>query len=912
MSVWKKGLACAMGMIMVMGSLSLAGCKEEKYLQVAGDVAITSPSSGMASQDEIVYNVNAKEEGADDTGKTDATEVIQTCLDSLKDVGGVVFLPAGRYRVEGTLDVPAAVTLRGEWRSPDDKGLGKGTILMAYKGRGSETPDKEAFIRLAGASCLRDISVWYPEQKASDITPYPATIYGEGHTVVLNVTLYNSYTGFYNPRCSSMMIRGLYGTVLNMGIYGSDAYDIPRIERVRFDTSYWVDSKLDNAPSGSDEDTLVKYTRENLIGVKGGQQDWGYWYDLKMNNVKYGVLLVHGNDAIGKLTVTNAEVGIYIDNMSYPGLEVSYADIEASKAGIYYDIIGSEDEASKGIYFDRGTVAVSASTFRGEGVGVQAVDSTDYGINLNNCTFETWGDSAIQMNGGHLVCSNGVFEEKKTALNLAFGVDQVVLAGNTFKQDTNIVTGENWSDDDARIRRDDKNRDVPATPEYTHDFTPDVRPAGHALFNVTDFGAVKGSPQYIPEEDSTSAIQKALDEAGKKGGGTVYLPGGVYRVNGALSVPKGVELRGSFDGPHYGNSTWAGTQLYVYGEKDNASGKPLITLAEESGVKGFTIFYPEQGYSDKATIDEEKVHVYPATIQANKATWIQSMAIVGAYRSIDAMTNRCDDIVVYDVTGAAMESTLEMGNGTDGGVVQNLHFNYSGWTQQGEYANQPDGERMTADGKTSRNDLLNDYTTRQTKGMILGDCKNVDFFSSFNIIVNTQISLIKDPHTGGSFNGTMWGVAFDAAQHGVVAKGDCAADLTLINSMGVFNQQGGGYNIKTEKGFSGEISMFNQDAWGSNSKLAYVEGGTVNLVQYFSWCAYEAECFEGGTLNLLGSTIVSNNGDGSGALPDATYHKGAKGRVVGNLDNDQWLNIVIEPGATVEKQLNGDEYEALW
>ena len=205
--------------------------------------------------------------------------------------------------------------------------------------------------------------------------------------------------------------------------------------------------------------------------------------------------------------------------------------------------------------------------------------------------------------------------------------------------------------------------------------------------------------------------------------------------------------------------------------------------------------------------------------------------------------------------------------------------------------------------------MLNDYTSRVVKGMVLGDCKNVDFFSCFNIIVNTQIELVKDQYTGGSFKGTMWGVAFDAAQNGVVADGDSSAELTLINSMGVFNQQGGGYNVVTKKGFSGEINMFNQDAWGSNSKLAYVEGGTVNLVQYFSWCAYEAECFEGGTLNLLGSTIVANNGNNGGSLPTATYHSGAKGAVIGTLDCSETLNIEVEDGATVDMKLNGTMYE---
>ena len=210
---------------------------------------VAAPSEGMQSMDKIVYSVNAVELGADKTGERDSTSAIQNAIQKVTN-GGVVFLPAGRYKVNGTLRIPAGVTLRGEWLNPEQGGLGKGTILMAYAGRGNENPTDGAFISISSGACLRDISVWYPEQEAADPTPYPATIYGNGHTDVINVTLYNSYYGFYNNSCSSMLIRQLYGTVLYRGIHGAYAYDIPRIENVYFDTKYWAESGLNGAPSG--------------------------------------------------------------------------------------------------------------------------------------------------------------------------------------------------------------------------------------------------------------------------------------------------------------------------------------------------------------------------------------------------------------------------------------------------------------------------------------------------------------------------------------------------------------------------------------------------------------------------------------------------------------------------------------
>lgn len=878
---------------------------------------VAVPSEGMSSMDKIVYSIDATEQGADKTGTMDSTAAIQRSIQKVRS-GGVVFLPAGRYKVNGTLQIPGGVTLRGEWVNPEKGGIGKGTILMAYAGKGNTDPTDTPFISMSSSACLRDISIWYPEQDAAAPIAYPATIYGDSHTDVINVTLYNSYYGFYNNSCSSMLIRQLYGTVLYRGIHGAYAYDIPRIENVHFDTKYWADSGFDGAPSGSALTLLNTYAENNLIAVQAGEQDWGYWYDLNINHAKYGIFLtavpddpgnkvVPGNIAAGKVTTRNTQIGVYMENVGYPGFQLTYSDIEATEYGMYYAVkpdYSAYQEAGMNVaYYDNATIAVSTTAFKGGKAGIWSDKAGGYGINLNDCTFEDWSQYAIRLSDGHLTVSNSEFKANKTPFYFTSNVKQVILGGNSFAAST-IVSGNGWSNTDSRIRRDD-NTSIPHTPDYDYTYISDVKPTGDAIFNVMDYGAVAGSYNRIPAQDSTDAFQQALNAAGGVGGGTVYVPAGVYRIEGALSVPTGVELRGTFESAHYGNGTWRGTQLYAYGNKDNENGLPLITLSEGAGVKGFTVFYPEQGYSDRALVAEEKVHAYPPTVRANKNTWIQNMAMIATYTAIDAMTNNCDNIVITDVTGAAMYATLEMGHGTTGGYVQNLHFNYSGWVQQGAYENRPRDNRLSADGVNSTNALATEFTTRVTKGLILGDVTDVNFFSCFNIIVAEQIVLEKDPHTGGDFEGTMWGVAFDAATNGVVGREGSKADLTIVSSMGVFNRQGGGYNVKTDYGFSGKVSLFNADAWDAASNLAYVEGGTVNLVQYFSWCVYNGVCKAGGTLNVYGSTIISNNGDGNGRTPDFTYENGATGQVIGNLDCKQKLNIVTQPGSYVEKKLNG-------
>jgi hypothetical protein len=57
-------------------------------------------------------------------------------------------------------------------------------------------------------------------------------------------------------------------------------------------------------------------------------------------------------------------------------------------------------------------------------------------------------------------------------------------------------------------------------------------------FNVRDFGAVGDG-----RADDTAAVQKALEMAGQ-GGGVVYLPRGRYQLTAAVTIPRGVRLRG--------------------------------------------------------------------------------------------------------------------------------------------------------------------------------------------------------------------------------------------------------------------------------------------------------------------------------------------------------------------------------
>ncbi|MBQ8026832.1 MAG: hypothetical protein IJ261_01800, partial [Clostridia bacterium] len=92
--------------------------------------------------------------------------------------------------------------------------------------------------------------------------------------------------------------------------------------------------------------------------------------------------------------------------------------------------------------------------------------------------------------------------------------------------------------------------------------------------------------------DAAAAVQLKLDEAALTGG-VVYLPGGLYRFDAPVTVPAGVELRGSSSVAvrcQGGNSS--GTLiLSCYGYADSA--QPLITLGGDgAGLSGLRVDYP--------------------------------------------------------------------------------------------------------------------------------------------------------------------------------------------------------------------------------------------------------------------------------------------------------------------------------
>jgi hypothetical protein len=185
--------------------------------------------------------------------------------------------------------------------------------------------------------------------------------------------------------------------------------------------------------------------------------------------------------------------------------------------------------------------------------------------------------------------------------------------------------------------------------------------------NAGDFGACGDGVT-----DDTAALQKSLDAAANAG--TVcYLPPGKYRVNGALTIPPGVTLRGSSGNvPHSEHPI--GTVLLAYGGRGNIDGTPLVTLKSNAAIRNLTIHYPEQTVPNAVP--------YPWTIRGDgELCQVTDITMTNPYQALDFGTCWNELHLIRNVFACPLKTGVFVDQCTDIGRIENVHFNPNFWTR---------------------------------------------------------------------------------------------------------------------------------------------------------------------------------------------------------------------------------------
>jgi hypothetical protein len=392
----------------------------------AGAGLLAMPAESATDPAPVGGQLNARSFGAKANGVTDDTAAIQKALDSAGKSGGIVLLPAGRYRVEGSLRIPAGVMLKGVAGSPQYIEPLIGTVILAAGGRDKE--DDPALFELGNSSNVSGLTVFYPAQSVHDIHPYAWTFHLQGgDNTVEDITLINSYNGIrIGPEPNVRhRIRSVYGCVLRRGIWLDNCTDIGRIENIQWHCHWWS-----NPATNGVWDPVFEYMWKNCEGFIFGRTDWeyvtntfifpvniGYHFIETKNGSMNGQLCGIGADASQRCIVVGQiqPMGLLITN----GQFVSFSGDDPTEIIINSTCTGS--------------VRLDNCAFWGPAVQNVLSHSQSF-VSLANCYFSSGrnGNTAalVEADNGKLQVRGCSFATGEPAIHLKAGLTHAIISDN--------------------------------------------------------------------------------------------------------------------------------------------------------------------------------------------------------------------------------------------------------------------------------------------------------------------------------------------------------------------------------------------------------------------------------------------------------------------------------------------------
>ncbi|MCC7495743.1 MAG: hypothetical protein IT204_25555 [Fimbriimonadaceae bacterium] len=776
----------------------------------------------------------------------DAAPAIQAAIDEVRAAGGgTVFLPVGRYRLATALIIREAVTLRGDWAGharPAD-----GTLLAVDHGAGSEAGP--AAITIERGAGLREVAVWYPQQSTAQPVPYPwclrasEQVHGDNYTVK-NVTLVNPWRGFcVGPEWNELhTLHNVAGTPLRTGVFIDTTTDIGRLTEVDFAPRWWVDSKLPGAPTAA---ALAPLLRQ-ATGVDMGRSDWEYFDQVRVTGYGTGVHLHQGqqgttNAVMFACELTGGTVGLRVEALNGVGLAVTGGRLGGSEAGL--------------LTTDRFTTVVQ----------------------LNSVTFEPGGPAARLHGAGtatfqHCTLGGAVLADRGTlsVLDRQGPADGAPLVCGPQMQRIRLLDAG-----PADVRAATAADCLVAQPRRTWqrpqvspgERAPEVRSRGAGLQVVTAHGA---SPEAA---DNTAAFQAALDAAAA-GGDTVYVPAGRWKLAGTLRVPTGVELRGCFDVPHHTVSD--GTVLLTTAGKGAEDGPPLITLGAGAGVRGLTVWYPEQ--------DLRAPVPYPWAVRSSgPRCWAVDLTVGNCWQGLDFGSQPSDGHVIRYFAGGLLRRGLWVSRSDGPGWVEDTQLNPHYCLRLPPSLPHPPFEGDLG-GALIR------YQRAHLDGLVFGRCAEERLRGNFLYAAYDGLAFRDD---GGAMHGRVVNHGSDTVSRSCCVEATDPRGIELLNSQLVPLSDQAVAAFVTTPSFRGRVAFHNSQVWAGRTTARLDGPGEVLLSQFNSLTG--PLLLHAGTAQVIGGVLQRDRGD------DLTVAAGVAADAVALLADDGVS--VGGPGAAATRAL---------
>lgn len=771
--------------------------------------------------------------------EADAAPALQTVIDAVsKAGGGTVFLPAGTYTIASRVTVREGVTLRGDsGRQAKD-----GTLLRITADKGNE--EAPAAFTIERGSGLIGLAFWYPEQRLPDPILYPWTVKtaampANDNQTIANCIFINSWKAIcIGPEGNELhTIRDVRITALKIGISIDSVTDIGRLSRVSVKPCVWLGCGLPNIPIGG---ALCDYLRnQDTVAVDIGRSDWEYIWKLSVCWYRRGLVFRKG-----LLGTTNAVM--------------ADSDVEACSNALDVVALNQVGFSAYGCSFEGG-----GSAFAGD-------ESFDAVAQFHSCKFD--GDvsnagsgvvtfQACSFTNGAVRARRGQLLAHDSPLNtVELGADVTrarFLGANasSARIDSQCANGDVIVGKDAIVKRGEVKGIGPERPVMP-------RPQSDALFVVTDFGASETNA------DNATAFQAALDAAGaNEEGGTVYVPAGLYKFRGGLTVPTGVELRGCFDVPHHTVS--AGSVLMAYHNQGQEDGPPFVSLKERSGLRGLTFWYPEQPL--KAPVP------YPWAVRSlGKACWIRDVTIGNAWQGVDFATHRSDGHFISYLAGSMYRRGLFVGNCKGAGFVEDVQFNPHYAARLPARLPRVDGDKPGDAGGH-----IIQYQREHLEGLVFTDCREEHLCGTFLYAAYDGLSFKGTCKAQVLMHGTDTGSR--AAVFETASGSEIDFALAQLVSLGDWAKAA----IVTLPKNAGDVRFYNSQIWAGPATAVLEGSGTVRMEQFNTLS---------GPIEVRAGTLEAVNGVFDRDLPaHIAVSSSAKAEVIGIVYERGPLRVEGDP-----------------
>jgi len=320
---------------------------------------------------------------------------------------------------------------------------------------------------------------------------------------------------------------------------------------------------------------------------------------------------------------------------------------------------------------------------------------------------------------------------------------------------------------------------------------------GVSQWNVRDFGA-KGDEKT----DDTAAFQKALDTAGKAGGGVVLAPRGNYFFAGHLNVPRAVTLAGIWQSvpAHNGirnrglpKPTDDGTTFLVTEGAGSENGSAFITLHTNSTLKGVVLYYPQQNVDDVPK-------PYPwAIAMRGKNPAVLAVEMLNPFNGIDASQN--ERHLIRDVQGQPIRRGILVDAIYDIGRIENVHFN-PWWSMKPK---------------------LFRWQMENGEAFIFGKSDWQYVFNTFCFGYNVGYKFIRTKT--GLCNGNFLGIGADDCYTALLVEQCAPYGLLITNGEFVSFHGPDPTMIRVAQTNNGSIRFVNCAFWGPCNQIARIAGG---------------------------------------------------------------------------------------